>query len=394
MTYVSDTEIISGYRTDHSIITLKLDFDKFKKGSSYWKMNNSLLKDHDYVKLIKEKIFQVKQQYAKEEQLINRNIPHEEILFNINDQLFFETLLFEIRGQTISYSSGVKRNEQLRESNLLKEINKIEKDLFINHTQLEEKKKELKSMRDKKMEGVKIRARAKWIEEGEKNSNFFCNLESQNFVSKSMTKLITNNGNHITDQTGIIEEVKLFYKNLYSKKDTLDINLDNITNTQTFKKLSDIDKMSLEKELSVQECLDSLKRMKDNKSPGLSGFTVEFFKFFWIDIGVFLVRSLNYGLKKGELSVSQKQGVITCIPKGNKDKCYLKNWRPISLLNVSYKIASASIANRLKGHLSTLINEDQTGFISNRYIGENTRLIYDIMFYAEKYNIPMIAFTH
>ena len=357
-------------------------------------MNNSLLKDPDYVKLIKEKIFQVKQQYAKEEQLINRNIPHEEILFNINDQLFFETLLFEIRGQTISYSSGVKRNEQLRESNLLKEINKIEKDLFINHTQLEEKKKELKSMRDKKMEGVKIRARAKWIEEGEKNSNFFCNLESQNFVSKSMTKLITNNGNHITDQTGIIEEVKLFYKNLYSKKDTLDINLDNITNTQTFKKLSDIDKMSLEKELSVQECLDSLKRMKDNKSPGLSGFTVEFFKFFWIDIGVFLVRSLNYGLKKGELSVSQKQGVITCIPKGNKDKCYLKNWRPISLLNVSYKIASASIANRLKGHLSTLINEDQTGFISNRYIGENTRLIYDIMFYAEKYNIPMIAFTH
>ena len=152
--------------------------------------------------------------------------------------------------------------------------------------------------------------------------------------------------------------------------------------------LSDNDKMSLEKELSVQECLDSLKKMSNNKSPGLSGFTVEFFKFFWVDIGVFLVRSLNYGLRKGELSISQKQGVITCIPKGNKDKCYLKNWRPISLLNVSYKIASASIANRLKGLLANLINEDQTGFISNRYIGENTRLIYDIMFYTEKYDVP------
>ena len=109
MTYVNDTKIISGYRTDHSIITLQLDFDKFRKGSSYWKMNNSLLKDPEYVKLIKEKISQVKQQYIIEEQTLNRNITNEEILFNIDDQLFYETLLFEIRGQTISYSSKIKK---------------------------------------------------------------------------------------------------------------------------------------------------------------------------------------------------------------------------------------------------------------------------------------------
>ena len=65
-----------------------------------------------------------------------------------------------------------------------------------------------------------------------------------------------------------------------------------------------------------------LKKMKNNKSPGLSGFTVDFFKFFWTDIGIFLVRSLNAWLEKGDLSISQKEKVITCIPKGNKDKCY------------------------------------------------------------------------
>ena len=57
---------------------------------------------------------------------------------------------------------------------------------------------------------------------------------------------------------------------------------------------------------------------------------------------------------------------------------------------MSYNIAAATIANRLKPFLEKIINEDQTGFISHRYIGENTRLIYDLMFYTEKYNIPGI----
>ena len=88
MTYVNDTKIISGYRTDHSIITLQLDFDNFRKGSSYWNINNSLLKDPEYVKLIKEKISQVKQHYIIEEQILSRNIPNKEIVFDIDYQLF------------------------------------------------------------------------------------------------------------------------------------------------------------------------------------------------------------------------------------------------------------------------------------------------------------------
>ena len=128
--------------------------------------------------------------------------------------------------------------------------------------------------------------------------------------------------------------------------------------------------------------------MKNEKSPGNSGFTVEFYKIFWADIGYFLIRSLNKGFEKGQLSITQKQGVITCIPKGDKDKLLLKNWRPISLLNVCYKIASGSIAGRLKNILGSIINEDQTGFLKDRFIGENIRLVYDIMFYTQKYNIP------
>ena len=98
--------------------------------------------------------------------------------------------------------------------------------------------------------------------------------------------------------------------------------------------------------------------------------------------------SINIGFHKGELSITQRQGIITCIPKEDKAKTLLKNWRPLTLLNVVYKIASGAIANRLKLVLDELIDKDQTGIIKGRFIGENTRLIYDIMSFTEQNDIP------
>ena len=66
----------------------------------------------------------------------------------------------------------------------------------------------------------------------------------------------------------------------------------------------------------------------------------------------------------------------------------LKNWRPISLLNVLYKLASAVISNRLKKVLDNIINENQKGFIAGRFLGENVRLIYDVLFESKKQNLP------
>ena len=83
-----------------------------------------------------------------------------------------------------------------------------------------------------------------------------------------------------------------------------------------------------------------------------------------------------------------RDSIITCIPKDNKPRNQIKNYRLISLLNCVYKIASGVIAFRIKGTLQNLIHADQTGFIAGRYIGENTRLVYDAMHYKEEQNIP------
>ena len=109
---------------------------------------------------------------------------------------------------------------------------------------------------------------------------------------------------------------------------------------------------------------------------------------FWKQLLYFVVRSLINGFNKSELSATQKEGLTVRIPKGDKPKEYIKNWRPISLLNVVYKISSSCIANRLKKVLPSLIIEDQTGFMSNKYMGDNIRLIYDLIYYLNYKNVP------
>jgi hypothetical protein len=52
-------------------------------------------------------------------------------------------------------------------------------------------------------------------------------------------------------------------------------------------------------------------------------------------LNYFAVRSFNQAYTRGYLSVSQRQGVITCLPKEGKYKFYLQNWRPMSLLNAA-----------------------------------------------------------
>ena len=82
------------------------------------------------------------------------------------------------------------------------------------------------------------------------------------------------------------------------------------------------------------------------------------------------------------------ENVTILIPKKGKDPKKVENLRPISLLNVLYKIVTKTIANRLAKVIPDLIHRDQTGFIKGRFIGENIRLILDIITETEHYDIP------
>lgn len=243
-----------------------------------------------------------------------------------------------------------------------------------------------------KLQGHFIRSRAKWVDEGEKPTKYFCHLESRNFLNKIIKKVVVSEEKTLYNQLEIMDEVKSFYENLFKNADydLSDIDLESTIQPHNIPKLDKSTSKILDQNFSEGEILSVLKSMKNNKSPGSDGFTAEFYKFFWADLKNYITKAINQIFLRGELPVSQRLGVISClhVPKGDKPRQFLKNWPPITLLNVFYKLISGCISLRIKSTLDLLISNTQTGFIQGRYIGENTRFIYDLMSYTEVKNIP------
>ena len=312
LTSVKKCIIENSYRSDHCPVLLSLCFKKFVKGKSLWKFNNSLLKDTEYLETINKKIEEVKLQYSlpiyNNENL--QNIPNSEIQFTINDQLFLDTLLMEIRGQTISFSSYKKKQNDQNEKLLAEKILKLEQNLTEDKMEeLENLKLELTELRQIKVKGAVIRSRATNLLEGEKPTKYFCSLETHNYLSKIIPKLETADGKIITDQNDILKESELFYKNLFSNKDdtSAEINVKEYLKDLNVPKLTDNESNQLEGTLTLQELTNALRNMKNNKSPGTDGYSCEFFKVFWNRLGSFVLRSINHSYEIGELSLVQKQ---------------------------------------------------------------------------------------
>ena len=288
-------EIDISYKSDHSIILLELQFTVRTHGKGFWKFNNSVLEDIEYVNLINLKINDVIQQYCLPVYNIKNvlNIDRLEVQFVINDQLFSETLLMEIRGETISFSSHKIKTQNMRERFLQNKISEIELNLNdSNKDELVNLQKELENIRNEKMNGYFIRSRANSIDNGEKITKYFCNLEKQHIATKCIPFIEKEEGSRIFDQRKILEEAKSYYEKLYSEQEhikdedselTFDLQNCDIT------KLNETQKNMIEGLLQYNEVAQTLKNMNNDKSLGIDGFSTNFYRVFWGKIGHFAV---------------------------------------------------------------------------------------------------------
>ena len=272
------------------------------------------------------------------------------------------------------------------------ESNKINKKIIH---ELNSTKARLNKIIAYKTRGTILRSRARWHEQGERNTKYFYSLEKRNYSRKVVTKLKLNDGSYTTYESDISEEQKRFYENLYkSQVSSVQSTHENemFFNPNAVPTLNADEQALCEGLITETEALNALKDFSANKTPGTDGLSVEFLKYFWPELKNSIVDTFNHAFHNGSLSISQSRGIITLISKKNKDKTILENLRPISLLNVAdYKILTKVQAKRLEKVLPNLSNADQTGYVKGRYIGENIRLIQDLMFYTNKENLPGMA---
>ena len=115
--------------------------------------------------------------------------------------------------------------------------------------------------------------------------------------------------------------------------------------------------------------------MQNDKSAGNDGLKKEFYETFWNELKEICTDSVSETKEKEHLSTSQREAIIRLIEKKDKDKRFIQNWRPTSLLNVVLKIISKALSEKLKKILPDLISAQQTAYIKNKDIGEGESLI-------------------
>ena len=156
--------------------------------------------------------------------------------------------------------------------------------------------------------------------------NIFLTLKKETKQSH-IRMILTESSSEVTDSKAILSELKSFYSNLYEQRSTK-TKADCLHYISNFSvpKLSEEDRTICEGKLSKKECYDALLSLGNNKSPGNDGLSKEFYVRFFSEIHPFLIQALNYSFQHGELSISQRQAVITLIEKKGKDKRCIKNW--------------------------------------------------------------------
>lgn len=126
-------------------------------------------------------------------------------------------------------------------------------------------------------------------------------------------------------------------------------------------------------EITETELVNAISNLKSNKSPGPDGFSSEWYKTFRSNLTPSLLQACNITIKEGKMPPSWNEAVISVLPKEGKDKLECGSYRPISILNVDYKLYTGILAKRLEKILPQLIHKDQTGFISQRQTYDNIR---------------------
>ena len=233
--------------------------------------------------------------------------------------------------------------------------------------------------------GARFRARTKWAEEGESSSKYFFRQEKKRGAAQLCSALRKEDGTIASSISDICSAWSSFYSSFSAEPvDTgeQDHLLQHLEST-----LSDEASMSCDGPLTEDELLAAVRGMARNKAPGLDRLPLEFYLSFWSLLAPDLLSVLNFSFRHGHFLMFLRSGVITLLFKKG-DRSNPANWRPITLLNVDYKICARALAARILKVIHHVVGPDQTCGVPGRFIVENVALLRDLAHYCEVTNFP------
>ncbi|KAL3683766.1 hypothetical protein R1sor_001788 [Riccia sorocarpa] len=233
-----------------------------------------------------------------------------------------------------------------------------------------EKKLKDRNLQDARM--WRLRSRERWLTEDEAPSRYFFAKLKAKWTREAIEVLKLDGGEETTDREVIMDEIFEFYQVLYDKEEDTEVRraareelLSLVVNKLSPEESSDISRVPNKAEIE-----DIVFTMKSNKSPGVDGMIIEFVQTYWDLVGDDCVRLITTVWAKRKLLRSDCEGVIKLIHKGG-EKAKLGNWRPISLMTLTYKIVNKLLANRVRIVLPKLVDPQQSGFVKSRQITNN-----------------------
>ena len=381
---VKVAEIVPGFMTDHSIPFIMLAMGPGGRGSGFWKLNTSLLKDDEYVVGLYD--------------IIDKELDKE----YTSETFRWEFIKSELRGYTIRYSSrkNKSRNNTMKALEAKKqrltdrimgeecEGNPFDKEQ--DQKELLKVETEIQEIVDYKTKGAMVRAKRNWMKFGEKSSKFFYSLEKYNFMNKNRYQLKNEKGDIVTDQKEILDIQKRFYERLY-RTELVEIDKEYLEKLDC-KKLLEEDRERCEEVITMPELKEAIFQLNKNKSPGCDGWPIELYQQLFTRYGTFflkLFREISYY----NLPDTSKIGIISLLEKPGKELLELPNWRPLSLLNSDGKIFAKMLANRMRSVQQKITHPDQMGFLKDRYIGENLLELLSVIDYCRIKEIPALVIS-